>query len=99
MKSQLEKALDATDRKPRLKRCSVCGSKYGFSPEGNPVRMLKLAGGGVACGYCQNQVADETTRGSGSYYGGFEVIEREQGTGPVVDGYEVGFERTGSYRP
>jgi len=98
VKSSLEKAYDATDKKPSLKRCAVCGSKYGFGPDGKAVRMLKLAGGGVACGYCQNQTADETVRGSGGVYGGFEVALRDYGYA-VLDGFENGFERTGSYRP
>lgn len=97
MKSQYEKALAATDRQPPKKRCSVCGTPEGYSPEGAEVRMIHLADGAVACNFCNNQIADESLRGSGRLYGEFETVKRTEYSRTVTEGFEDNFERQGSY--
>jgi phage/plasmid primase-like uncharacterized protein len=55
MKDSAQRDFERSFRRPKLKRCSVCGSPEGFSPEGKPVRMLNLGDGTWACNYCNNQ--------------------------------------------
>jgi hypothetical protein len=54
MKSQHERDLDKTFKQQPRKKCVVCGSYEGSSPEGYAVRMLKVHDGWV-CNYCNNQ--------------------------------------------
>jgi hypothetical protein len=95
MKSQQEKDFDKSFKRPSRKRCNNCGSPEGYSPEGKPVRMVRVSDGVFACNYCANQIINETISGSGNRYHAFEVTARDS-TGAVSEGFDDHFEREGS---
>jgi hypothetical protein len=95
MKSQAEKDFQATLRKPSASRCQICGNPDGIGPDGKQHRLLNAGDGHYECNYCSNQSTDETIRGVGNRYRGFQVIQRSS-NGAATQGFDDHFEREGS---
>ena len=57
--------------------------------------MVRVSDGVFACGYCANQLINETISGSGNTYRGFEVTARDI-DGNATEGFDDNFEREGS---
>lgn len=87
-----EKAIKQASKPQNRPRCHICSSPEGYGADGKQHRLLNAGDGIYECNYCSSQQVDETIRGSGNRYRGFEVTARDT-NGTPTEGFDAYFER------